>query len=107
MVYYREAWWHICLSSDLGSVRFKIYTELCQNAKTVNIGLKNMLRAGTSILNYLTLFRHSLILGEQNWEGASFQSEVSGLLHIITEGRLRHASGPAQIHRVHYIYKVV
>ena len=38
----------------------------------------------------------SLILGEQVWDRASFQIGVSDLIPLITEGRLRHASGPAQ-----------
>ena len=36
-----------------------------------------------------------------------FQTKVSGLFHPISEGRLRHPSGPAHIHRVHYIYSTV
>ena len=42
-----------------------------------------------------TLFRPSLILGEQEWERASFMIRVSGLIQFITEGRLRHTRGPA------------
>ena len=65
-------------------------------------------RALKTILNinfirHLTLFRSSLILGEQDWDRVSFQTEVSGLIHLIMVGRLRHASGPAHIHRVCYI----
>ena len=35
-----------------------------------------------------------LILGEQDWDRASFQIEVSDLIQLITEDRLRHARGP-------------
>ena len=38
----------------------------------------------------------SLILGEQDWDRASFQIGVSDLIQLITEGRLRHTSGPAR-----------
>ena len=51
---------------------------------------------------HLTLFRPSLILGEQDWDRASFQIGVSDLILLITEGRLRHASVPA-----HYNIKSV
>ena len=44
----------------------------------------------------ISLFRPSLILGEQDWDGASFQIGVSDLIQLITEGRLGHAIGPAQ-----------
>ena len=54
----------------------------------VSIGLKNIL---------LTLFQPSLTVGEQDWERASFQIGVSGLVQLLMEGRLRHASGPARI----------
>ena len=55
---------------------------------TVSIGLKNIL---------LTLFQPSLTVGEQDWERASFQIGVSGLVQLLMEGRLRHAGGPARI----------
>ena len=41
--------------------------------------------------------------GEQDWDRASFQIGVSGLIQLLTEGRLRHASGPAQKTLVCYI----
>ena len=52
---------------------------------------------------HLTLPQPSLILGKQDWDRTSFQTEVYGLIHLITEGRLRQTSGPAHFHRVHYI----
>ena len=45
---------------------------------------------------HLTLFPPSLILGEQDWDRARLQIGVSDLIQLITEGRFRHASGPAQ-----------
>ena len=76
---------------------------------TVSIGLKHLFRMGTSILNYwtsisffnnnlkhLTLFRPTLILGEDDWDRESFQIGVSDLIQLIMEGRLRHPSGLAQ-----------
>ena len=44
----------------------------------------------------LTLCGLLLILGDQDWDRASFQIGVSDLIQLLTEGRLRHACGPAQ-----------
>ena len=41
---------------------------------------------------------------EQDWDRASFQVEVSGLIQLMTEGRLRRVSGPAHNYRVRYIH---
>ena len=51
----------------------------------------------------LTLAQPSLILGEQDWERESLLIWVSGLIQLLTEGRLSHARGPARIYRVCYI----
>ena len=51
----------------------------------------------------LTLFRPSLILWEQDWERARFQIGVSGLILLIMEGRLRHATVLPAFHWVRYI----
>ena len=44
---------------------------------------------------YFTLCQLLLILGEQDWDRASFQIEVSDLIQLLMEGRLSRASGPA------------
>ena len=48
-------------------------------------GLKNILRVGTSILQYL---------GCRGKVDVEFQNKVKTLIHIITENRNRRASGP-------------
>ena len=67
---------HLCMS-PVSSV---FHTEV-----TVSISLKNMFRVGT-------------FLGEQDWDRASFQIVESGLIQLITEGRLRHPSGSTHTH---------
>ena len=59
-------------------------------------------QSGNIQFNSLPTF---LILGEQDWDRASFQIKVSDLILLISEGRLRHASGPAHynIESVTYI----
>ena len=38
----------------------------------------------------------TLILGDQDYDRASYQIGISDLIHLITEGRLKHVSGSAQ-----------
>ena len=56
----------------------------------------------TAVTVNLTLLRPSLILGEQDWDRASFQIGESDLIKLTTEGRPWHASGSA-----HYNIKSV
>ena len=47
------------------------------------------------IINFIHQ-RPLLILEVQDWIRASFQIGVSVIIQLLAEGRLRHASGPAQ-----------
>ena len=48
---------------------------------------------------------HSIIyFWKQDWVKGSFWIEVLTIVQLITKNRLRYASGPVQLQRVHYMY---